>query len=75
MIEVRPYDLPDAELYGDENSDLSIIVWQPDRLMAVIGYGSDPNKELAVDEIESGNVPVFRRPSGGCSVILSMIPG
>ncbi len=36
----------------------------------VLGRGSDPEKELRLDELERDGVPVFRRRGGGCAVVL-----
>ena len=36
----------------------------------VLGRGSDPEKELRLDEIERDGVPVSRRRGGGCAVVL-----
>jgi len=39
--------------------------------MVVIGKGSDPQRELRIDEIARDGVPVLRRGTGGCAVVLS----
>jgi lipoate-protein ligase A len=36
----------------------------------VLGRGSDPGKELRLEEIERDGVPVLRRRGGGCAVVL-----
>jgi lipoate-protein ligase A len=36
----------------------------------VLGRGGDPEVELRLDEIARDNVPVLRRPGGGCAVVL-----
>jgi lipoate-protein ligase A len=37
----------------------------------VIGKGSDPDDELVFDNIKTDRIPVIRRDSGGCAVVLS----
>ena len=71
MIRFENYNLPDSKLLNRNSKDSAIITWVPDRSMAVIGYGSKPEDELNLDVIEKKGVPVYKRPSGGCSVILT----
>jgi lipoate-protein ligase A len=65
------YNLPDSELLRSGNSFGGYMVWVPERLMVVIGKGSDPELELIPDSISEDNVPVIRRDTGGCGVVLS----
>jgi len=71
MNVIDDYKLPDAELLTPSGEPQRMMVWVPDRLMVVIGNGSDALKELRADNIDADNVPVIRRGSGGCSVVLS----
>lgn len=69
-ISFLPYDLPDAELArGERGSGCMLFV--PPQTMVVIGKGSDPALELRVETISEDSIPVLRRGTGGCAVILS----
>jgi lipoate-protein ligase A len=48
-----------------------MMTWIPPRLAVVLGSGSKPGLELNLREIEARGIPVFRRPTGGCSVVLT----
>lgn len=63
--------MPDTELLRSGNFSGGYKVWVPDQLMVVIGKGSDPTLELRPDPISEDNVPVIRRGTGGCAVVLS----
>ena len=65
------YDLPDLRLYRSGSLSQTVIVWRPEKLMVVIGKGSDPSDELITDAISVDHVPVIRRDTGGCAVVLS----
>ncbi len=71
MIDIGTYDLPDAELLQEGSGSGAMTAWVPERLVAVIGCGSDPARELNLAAVKAEMVPVIRRPTGGCSVILS----
>jgi lipoate-protein ligase A len=70
-LAVLPYDLPDAELLRPTESGGGVRVFVPERVLVVIGKGSDPALELHEDTIVEDNVPVLRRGTGGCAVVLS----
>ncbi len=63
--------MPDTELLRSGDFSGGYKVWVPDHLMVVIGKGSDPNLELKPDPISEDSVPVIRRGTGGCAVVLS----
>jgi lipoate-protein ligase A len=65
------YDLPDAALLTPSGESARHMVWVPEQLMVVIGKGSDPESELNVQAIRQDEVPVVRRGTGGCAVVLS----
>jgi lipoate-protein ligase A len=67
------YDLPDAALIRkDSKSDCQQhLAWIPDRTIIVIGNGSDPDTELHLDRLKTDEIPVYRRNSGGCAVLLT----
>ncbi|MDD5088453.1 MAG: hypothetical protein PHI18_06620 [bacterium] len=70
-LRVMPYDLPDADLHAPDGETHRCRVFVPPRRMAVIGKGSDPRVELNVETILADGIPVMRRNTGGCAVILS----
>ena len=65
------YNLPDSEMLRSGNSYKGLMVWVPENLMVVVGKGSDPSEELMSENIMLDHVPVIRRGTGGCAVILS----
>jgi len=65
------YDLPDCELLQSGNNHSSFNVWEPDRTIVIMGKGSDPDDELLAENILRDNVPVVKRSTGGCSVIVA----
>jgi lipoate-protein ligase A len=70
-LHVSPYDLPDAELTKLSAESARCCVFVPARTMVVIGKGSDPALELRQENIIADNVPVLRRGTGGCAVVLT----
>jgi lipoate-protein ligase A len=70
-LHISPYNLPDAELTRLSTESARCCVFVPERTMVVIGKGSDPGRELRLDNILADNVPVLRRASGGAAVVLT----
>lgn len=70
-LELLPYDLPDANLLLPNREGGRACVFVPDRVMVVIGKGSDPALELHNETIVQDGVPVLRRGTGGCAVVLA----
>lgn len=70
-IEILPYTRDD-DLIEDVRRDgrPRVRVYRPDRLMVVLGRGSDPEKELDIEACLRDGVPVFKRRGGGCAVVL-----
>ena len=68
---VLPYDLPDAVLLEASEEPMRCLVWQPECVMVVIGKGSDPALEVNVEAVAKDLIPVVRRGTGGCAVVLS----
>jgi lipoate-protein ligase A len=65
------YNRPDQKLLESNNDHNGLMVWIPAELMVVIGKGSDTKLELIPENIDADNIPVIRRGTGGCSVVLS----
>jgi len=66
-----PYDLPDANLLISRADGGRVCVFVPDRVVVVIGKGSDTSAELRAESILCDRVPVLRRGTGGCAVVLT----
>jgi len=69
MINVRPYDLPDAGLFAGSGD--GILIWQPDNYYIVLGQSNTPEKSLVIKNVTSDKITVTKRPTGGEAVILS----
>ncbi len=69
-IVVRNYDLPDAELLSAPEPT-GYRIWRPERLYVVLGRANNAGDSLISGNILADDVPVYKRPSGGESVILS----
>jgi lipoate-protein ligase A len=69
--DVLPYVLPDAVLFERSGCPLQCLVWRPERVVVVIGKGSDPALEVKVEAATRDSIPVVRRGTGGCAVVLS----
>jgi lipoate-protein ligase A len=65
------YDLPDAVLLTDSGMADRCMIWTPERECVVIGNGSSVDNELHLDRIAADGIPVYRRDSGGCAVVLT----
>jgi lipoate-protein ligase A len=71
VLQIDSYDLPDAQLMKPSAEAARCCVFVPQRTMVVIGKGSDPALELYEENILSDGVPVLRRGTGGCAVVLT----
>ena len=69
QVEVRPYDLPDAALFGGTGNGM--LVWQPAETIIVLGQSNTPERSLILDNVLSDGIPVTKRPTGGEAVILT----
>lgn len=69
-IEVKKYDLPDYDILKEGSKDF-YKVWIPDQKYLVIGQANKAETSLFLDIVEAENIPVYKRPSGGETVILT----
>ncbi len=62
----------DKDLFDQvrKTGDPVLRIYRPDETMVVLGRSSKPDVELHVDRILLDDVPIYRRPGGGCSVVL-----
>ena len=70
-MEIIPYDLPDIELLEDNTSTYRYMVWQPGGLCIVLGQSNQLAQSVYIEQAAADNVPVYKRPSGGETVVLS----
>jgi lipoate-protein ligase A len=63
-----PYNLPDAELI--DGSSTGFMVWQPRYPALVLGQSNQLAKSLNPDAVVDDGISVYRRPSGGETVML-----
>lgn len=68
-VTVRPYDLPDAALFGGTGDGM--MVWQPPETVIVLGQSNTPERSLILENVLSDGIPVTKRPTGGEAVILT----
>jgi lipoate-protein ligase A len=68
-FKVRPYDLPDAALFGGTGDGM--LVWQPAETVIVLGQSNSPERSLILENVVSDGIPVTKRPTGGEAVILT----
>lgn len=70
-MEITPYDLPDQELLEDNSSTYRYLVWEPGVLCIVLGQSNHLDQSVYVERAAVDGVPVYKRPSGGETVVLS----
>lgn len=68
--DVLIYDLPDMAILNSE-APAEVHVWQPDRTYLVLGQSNRTDTSLFTEKVMADNIPVYKRPSGGETVILS----
>lgn len=70
-MEITPYDLHDIELLEDNSSTYRFMVWEPGFLCIVLGQSNRLDQSVYVEQAAADNIPVYKRPSGGETVVLS----
>jgi lipoate-protein ligase A len=70
-MEIKPYDLADAALLEDNTSTYRFMVWEPGFLCIVLGQSNQLDQSVYVEPAAVDSVPVYKRPSGGETVVLS----
>ena len=71
FVSVKKYDLPDLYLFENEIVKSSSIVWIPDETYIVLGRSNNPSDSLITENVIADGIPVYKRPSGGETVVLS----
>lgn len=70
-IKVRKYTLPDYYLFENNTITPTNIIWIPIETCVVLGRSNNPNDSLYIENVLADNIPVYKRPSGGETVVLS----
>lgn len=71
MIDVLKYNLPDINILDENQPDLKFNVWQPDKIYLILGQSNTIGESLNNEQVEKDEVAVYKRPSGGQTVILT----
>lgn len=71
LITVRKYDLPDSYFYKNNIDTPLIKVWVPENTYIVLGRSNNPTDSLFMENINNDNIPIYKRPSGGETVLLT----
>lgn len=71
MLDVLKYDLPDSRLIDIEAEKDDWFLWLPDKIYLVLGQSNKAELSLYTDRVLADKIPVYKRPSGGESVILT----
>jgi len=69
-FQIKEYDLPDARLLQAESGD-DYIIWRPDHTAIVMGVSNNPLGSIIIAAVKNDDIPVYKRPSGGETVILT----
>ncbi len=70
-IKVRKYTLPDSYLLENDVTKFSSIVWIPNETCIVMGRSNNPIDSLFIENVITDDIPIYKRPSGGETVVLS----
>lgn len=68
---LNDYDLPDIALLESDPTAYRCMVWEPGFLCIVLGQSNKPERSVFMERAAAGGVPVYKRPSGGETVVLS----
>ncbi len=70
-VKIRKYDLPDSYLFENNVVTRANVIWIPDETCIILGRSNNPSESLYLENIISDNIPMYKRPSGGETVLLS----
>lgn len=70
-LNVRTYDLPDGGLIDTSATENDWFFWLPDQAYLILGQSNNAEKSLYSELVLQDQIPVYKRPSGGESVILT----
>ncbi|MBI9053985.1 MAG: hypothetical protein JEY96_09225 [Bacteroidales bacterium] len=69
-IEVQKYDLQDYSIF-ESSKEYDYYLWHPEDRYIILGRANNPEASLETDLVEADQVKVYKRPSGGETVILT----
>ena len=69
-VDVLKYDLADYSIFNS-NKDFDYYLWIPDKNYIVLGRSNKPELALNISNVNNDNIKVYKRPSGGQTVVLS----
>ncbi|MCG8569845.1 MAG: hypothetical protein MJB14_06870 [Spirochaetes bacterium] len=70
-IEIKPYPFQDETVFSQPERGQKCLLLTPDQTIIVLGRGSKEEEELFFYPIIKDDIPVTRRKSGGCTVVLT----
>jgi lipoate---protein ligase len=65
------YRLPDHVLIDPDAATTDFLVWQPEETVIVLGQSNQPDTAVHMDLAVADEVPVYKRNTGGQTVILT----
>lgn len=69
-VQLRKYDLTDIALF-ETATEYIVKVWIPEQTFIVLGQSNTVEDALHADMIIQYDIPVYKRPSGGQTVVLT----
>jgi lipoate-protein ligase A len=70
-MDLKAYCLPDKFLIDGDFNGFHCLVWQPAKMVVVLGASNKIETSVIIENAEADGVEVMKRPSGGESVVLS----
>jgi lipoate-protein ligase A len=70
-VKILDYNLTDNDLLTPDDSAGRFSLWTPDHTCVVIGNGSKSELEVDDETVVADQIPVYKRRTGGCAVVLS----
>jgi len=70
-MKTNNYLLPDSDLLNETGESFRVMIWEPDHRCIILGQGNTIDASVNKENAEVDNIPVYQRPSGGETVVLS----
>ncbi|PLX09973.1 MAG: hypothetical protein C0594_05555 [Marinilabiliales bacterium] len=71
MTTVHKYNLPDFDIFNNDQANKNYSFWIPDKKYLILGQSNKPEDSLFEEKVNEDNLTVYKRPSGGEAVILT----
>lgn len=68
---LNEYDLIDSEMIKEMPPRYKVLVWRPSFVCVVLGQSNKSDTSVREENVIEDKVPVYKRPSGGETVVLS----